>query len=311
MLFTLLQLSSYYADEDGWFFRSNADLQAQSRLSNKMVIAILSTFHRLGILEVKSVGQSKGTIPNKFRLLTDKFSEWENIRLEDCVKNPQYHVPLDDYKQRGYIPSYLSSEFQQTSPSTHNIENATNVDNTEIAENTQNGENADNEEKKEENIDTYQGTLGESLDNALSADEKKRNEFWYMVDYYLSRIQHASHWREWESHLTDLDQLLLNPPTSELGEQAKAKLSTILREEVQSYKRKYEDATTDKSGDVYDDYCSSNTGEVDDGDEELEEPDVETEAEDFYFQLREWKEYSKERDGAFSYFADEPIKAPY
>ena len=81
MLFTLLQLSSYYADEDGWFFRSNADLQAQSRLSNKMVIAILSTFHRLGILEVKSVGHSKGTIPNsdssRISSLNGKIFAWK------------------------------------------------------------------------------------------------------------------------------------------------------------------------------------------------------------------------------------------
>lgn len=323
MLFTLLQLSSYFENRnksenkkwDGWFFRSNADLQAESRLSENLVRATISTLYRIGIVDVKLDGKSKNQTPNKFRLNEAAMLQWEKYSLEDCIKNPDYAIKTDQHKATGWKPSYLvkaSETIPQSQPllpqSEDNIDNAANVENTENADNT---ETIEKKEKKEENIDTYQGTLGESLDNALSADEKKRNEFWYMVDYYLSRIQHASHWHEWESHLTDLDQLLLNPPTSELGEQAKAKLSTILREEVQSYKRKYEDATTDKSGDVYDDYCSSNTDEVDDGDEELEEPDVETEAEDFYFQLKEWKEYSKERDGAFSYFADEPINAPY
>ena len=35
MLWTLVQLSSYYADKDGWFFRTNEDLRVQSLLSHK------------------------------------------------------------------------------------------------------------------------------------------------------------------------------------------------------------------------------------------------------------------------------------
>ena len=106
MLYTLLQLSSYYASEDGWF-SLNADLQAQSRLSDKMVRAVISTFHKIGILEVKSVGQSKGIFPNQFKLNASKFVEWEKLSLEDCIKNPSYAIPLDDYKQKGWKPSYL------------------------------------------------------------------------------------------------------------------------------------------------------------------------------------------------------------
>lgn len=269
MLFTLLQLYSYYADEDGWFFRSNADLQAQSRLSNKMVIAILSTFHRLGILEVKSVGHSKGTIPNKFRLLTDKFSEWEKIRLEDCVKHPQYHVPLDDYKQRGYIPSYLSSEVQQTSPSTHNIENADNVDNTENADNTQNGENTQNEEKKEENIDTYQGTLGEGDEGD---NDGTTPAYWYNVNGLLSQLREAYSWHGWEDILTDLDKWIVRAPNTDVEYKIKDELATILTDRIAWFKRIYEEGLN---------------------------PDEEGE---FYSQLEEWKEYAEMGEGAFSYF---------
>jgi len=269
MLFTLLQLSSYFADEDGWFFRSNADLQAQSRVGNKMVIAILSTFHRLGILEVKSVGQSKGTIPNKFRLRKDKFSEWEKIRLEDCVKNPQYHIPLDDYKQKGYIPSYLSSEVQQTSPSTHNIENADNVDNTENADNTENGENADNEEKKEENIDTYQGTLGEGEDEY---NDGTTPAYWYNVNGLLSQLREAYSWHGWEDILTELDQWIVRAPNTDVEYKIKDELATILTDRIAWFKRIYQEGlNSDEEG-------------------------------DFYSQLEEWKEYAEMGDGAFSYF---------
>ena len=56
MLFTLCQLSSYYADKDGKFFRTNADLSEESRLSQKLVIATIDTLYMHGIINVWSVG---------------------------------------------------------------------------------------------------------------------------------------------------------------------------------------------------------------------------------------------------------------
>lgn len=146
MLFTLLQLSTYFENRkkeenkkwDGWFFRSNADLQAESRLSDKVVRAVISTFHRIGILEVNSVGQSRGAFPNYFRLNTSRFVEWEKMSLEDCVKNPNYAVKTDNYKQKGWNPSYVFTSNStnegttitpESSPSPHNIDNIANVEN--------------------------------------------------------------------------------------------------------------------------------------------------------------------------------------
>ena len=43
MLFALCQLSSYYSDTSGKFFRTNADLSEESRLSQKLVIASIDT----------------------------------------------------------------------------------------------------------------------------------------------------------------------------------------------------------------------------------------------------------------------------
>lgn len=146
MLFTLLQLSTYFENRakeenkkwDGWFFRSNADLQAESRLSDKVVRAVISTFHRIGILEVNSVGQSRGAFPNYFRLNTSRFVQWEKMSLEDCVKNPNYAVKTDNYKQKGWNPSYVFTSNStnegttiatESSPSPHNIDNIANIEN--------------------------------------------------------------------------------------------------------------------------------------------------------------------------------------
>lgn len=269
MLFALLQLSSYYASEDGWFFRSNADLQAQSRLSDKMVRAVISTFHRIGILEVKSVGQSRGAFPNQFKLNISKFAEWEKQSLEDCIKNPSYAIHLDDYKQKGWKPSYLSSDIPydgtsnviKSSPSPYNIENADIVDNT------------DNEEKKKENIDIYQGTLGatdweQSQDDEV--DRYQRDE-----DMYMRILEDTYSWREWEKILTAFDALMVKSPNPELANQTYWKIYRYLNRRVPFFQEKYED-----------------------------DPDSE-DAIEFENQLEQWADYSKLQSGAFSYFGDE------
>lgn len=54
MLFTLVQLSGYYANRDGWFFRTNDDLRAQTKLSENLVKATLSTLFRIGVVDIKN-----------------------------------------------------------------------------------------------------------------------------------------------------------------------------------------------------------------------------------------------------------------
>ena len=108
MLFTMIQLSSYYANEEGYFFRTNADLQAETNLSENLVRATINTLHEQGVLDVKSVGAAKGTIPNFFKVNFDAFKRWELISIEDCMKNPLHEIRTADYKAKGKKASYLN-----------------------------------------------------------------------------------------------------------------------------------------------------------------------------------------------------------
>lgn len=110
MLFTMIQLSSYYANEDGYFFRTNADLQEESNLSEGLVRATISTLYEQGVLEVKSVGASRGTIPNFFKVNDEAFKKWESKSIEDCMKNPLCKIATPDYKAKGWRPAYLSEK---------------------------------------------------------------------------------------------------------------------------------------------------------------------------------------------------------
>lgn len=110
MLFTLIQLSSYYAKEDGYFFRTNDDLKAESNLSENVVRATLSALYNNGLIDVQTVGKGKGIIPNNFKVNVDAFAKWEEFSIEDCMKNPQYKIETADYKSKGFKASYVKNE---------------------------------------------------------------------------------------------------------------------------------------------------------------------------------------------------------
>ena len=145
MLFTLLQLSSYFENRskeenevwDGWFFRSNADLQAQTRLSENLVRATISTLYRIGIVDVKLDVKSKNQTPNRFKVNEAAMLTWEKYNIDDCIKNPDYAIMTDKYKEPGWKPSYLDTSAKATPQSQQflpqsedNIDNATNEENT-------------------------------------------------------------------------------------------------------------------------------------------------------------------------------------
>lgn len=113
MLFTLIQLSSFYSNEDGYFFRTNSDLSEESNLSQKLVIATVDTLYSNGLIAVNTVGKSKGKQANYYKVNFDKFTEYEKY-TKDELKNPLLKIETVDYKAKGYSPSYLS----KVSPST-------------------------------------------------------------------------------------------------------------------------------------------------------------------------------------------------
>ena len=108
MLFTLIQLSTYYADSDGYFFRTNSDLQEESKLSENVIRASLSSLYSHKLIDVKSVGARNRKNPNYFKVEFERFSDWERYNIEDCMKNPLYLIETDNYKEKGWKASYMN-----------------------------------------------------------------------------------------------------------------------------------------------------------------------------------------------------------
>lgn len=108
MLFTLIQLSSCYANEDGYFFRSNSDLQTESNLSKNLVIVTIDTLYTNGLVEVKCGGNKCKKIANYYKLNFDKMLEYEKYTLEE-TKNPDNKIMTLKYKNSDYVPSYKNT----------------------------------------------------------------------------------------------------------------------------------------------------------------------------------------------------------
>lgn len=98
MLFTMIQLSTYYADQDGWFFRTYADLECESNLSHNLVKATIQTLFDHDIINARPTGFGKGRKPNYYKVNYSKFEEFEKITIEDAMKNPDLKIVTVDYK---------------------------------------------------------------------------------------------------------------------------------------------------------------------------------------------------------------------
>jgi DNA-binding transcriptional ArsR family regulator len=211
MLFTLCQLASYYADKEGWFFRTNADLAEESKLSQKLVIATIDTLYSNGIIDVKSVGKSKGKHSNYYRLNIQKFIEYEKYSMDE-LKNHTLHInTVEGYNKKGYSPSYLknysptefpiipqelpniSPIFPQITNNKYNIEiieNKENVNNKEIKEDISNNINNIIIEEKEEDkhiriLESLRGE-GVKVSDVLS---KLAKEHWDTYVYFKNDLK--------------------------------------------------------------------------------------------------------------------------
>lgn len=200
MLFTLCQLASHYADEHGRFFRTNADLSLESRLSQKLVIATLDTLYTHGIIQVWSAGKGNGKHANYFKLNFERIKEFERLTMDE-LKNPDLQLQMVDYRAKGYSPSYLKkdtplvaqenpNDFPKVSQSTNNINNIENIDNEDNKKNIDNKEGINNKENKRKfevncimeidnkdkakllfNNDEFNYIIGKLIDKGLSRDE--------------------------------------------------------------------------------------------------------------------------------------------
>lgn len=106
MLSTLIGLHSILSNEDGWFYRSNKDLQLDVRLSENVVRATLDTLYRAGIINIDCIGKGRGHRTNRIHINFDGFKKYERYSFNDIRNNPDLWIETVKYKDH-FVPSYM------------------------------------------------------------------------------------------------------------------------------------------------------------------------------------------------------------
>lgn len=112
VLFNLVQLSSVFADDSGFFYRSMTDLKQSFGMSENLVRASIETLYRKGLLSVKSTGFKAGKRGNTnyYKVNFDKFNQWEHLTLLQIYNIPkQDKIMLLNYKDKDYRITYTST----------------------------------------------------------------------------------------------------------------------------------------------------------------------------------------------------------
>lgn len=216
MLFTLVQLSSYYADSDGWFFRTNEDLRAQSKLSENLVRATLSTLYNNGIVEIRTVGKGKSKTPNRFKVNFNEFLKWEEHSIDDCCKHPDLQIETDNYKAKGWQPSYLNELKEILPTSTHTPQQS---------------------EDYIENIDNKENKLTEGS-KQVEVKGNQFEEYRKREDYLMDKLYNVTSWTDFKMFRKQIADLISAAPSEKIAEKTKKRCNPIAEGKIKFFKNK-------------------------------------------------------------------------
>ena len=82
----LIQLHFAFADENDMYFRSIELLSEETQLSKRVLNAVLVTLNNLHIVDVYTIGQSKGKKTNQFRINFKVIETYDSIEFETILK---------------------------------------------------------------------------------------------------------------------------------------------------------------------------------------------------------------------------------
>lgn len=112
-------------------------------LSEKLVRATLDTLYINGIVEVWSVGKSKGKHSNYYRLNYEKFKEYEQYSMDELKKPSLKIETIKGYNLKGYSPSYLKNEYSDIPKDSPTVPQELPKDSPSISQSTNNIDNID------------------------------------------------------------------------------------------------------------------------------------------------------------------------
>lgn len=124
-LITLIRLQSFYQNEEGWFFRTNEDLQKDFKMGKRLTIAVIETLFRNNLLQVKSVGFTKkgGTKRvNFFKVNTSEFKKYEKIDIYTITNVEELQIETLKYQDKDFKVTYTEVPTEEEVNNTQNTQ---------------------------------------------------------------------------------------------------------------------------------------------------------------------------------------------
>lgn len=180
LLFCLIQSSTYFAKEDGFFYITKEAIGELTNLSVNVITAAIDTLYINGLVYVQTVGKSKGKYVNHYRVNFEEFRRFEDYTIEE-LKNPSNKIEMVKYKnnyQPQYIKDYLDSnnEGKQVCKEERKEERKKVITNIDNIDNINNIENKDNINNIKNNIDNNIINKIEEKENNIINDVIKEKE---------------------------------------------------------------------------------------------------------------------------------------
>lgn len=161
----LIQLHFAFADENDMYFRSIDLLCEETQLSKRVLNAVLVTLNNLYIVDVYSVGQSKGKKTNQFRINFKVIETYDSIEFETILKINK--IKTWDYTDKSFKVEY------------HNVQNLITKSDNDSDNNLQNLITKSVLEQKlkeySQNLITKSAKINHNIDNTIIDNTYKNN----------------------------------------------------------------------------------------------------------------------------------------
>lgn len=160
----LIQLHFAFADENDLFYRSIDLLCEETQLSKRVLNAVLVTLNNLYIVDVYSVGQSKGKKTNQFRINFQIIETYDSIEFDKILT---YKIKTLDYTDKKFKVEY------------HNLQNLITKSDNGSDNNLQNLITKSILEQKlkeySQNLITKSAKINHNIDNTIIDNTYKNN----------------------------------------------------------------------------------------------------------------------------------------
>lgn len=140
---TLTQMNSFYPKEDGYFECAYKTLELACGMSHPVIKACLAGLYLEGLLDIISVGKGRGKHTNKYKVIIEKFKEYEEFPLGIAImtedkpihqvkyKGERFQVPWDKPIEKQSEKGTEKQSEKKVSTNITNKENIPNIDNKE------------------------------------------------------------------------------------------------------------------------------------------------------------------------------------